>query len=105
VSVSIPIAGLEADVVKSNATAECNGATPSLSGSSDLVNVTILGMPIAAPMPNVAVTLPGGISVMLNEQTSATSGGKGSMTVNAIHVTGPGTDIVVAGAESDIICA
>jgi hypothetical protein len=105
VSVSIPIAGLSADVVKSSATAQCNGATPSVSGSSDLVNVTILGMPIAAPMPNVAVTLPGGISVILNEQKSSTSGGTGTMTVNAIHVTGPGTDIVVAGAESDVTCA
>jgi len=105
VSVSIPIAGLEADVVKSQASAQCNGATPSLSGSSDLVNVTILGMPISAPMPNVAVTLPAGTSLLLNEQTSSTSGGKGWRTVNAIHVTGPGTDIVVAGAESDITCA
>jgi hypothetical protein len=26
------------------------------------------------------------------------------MTVNAIHVTGPGIDIVVASAESDITC-
>jgi hypothetical protein len=105
VSVSIPIAGLSADVVKSQASAQCNGATATTSGSSDLVNVTILGMPISAPMPNVAVTLPGGISVILNEQTSSTSGGKGTMTVNAIHVVGPGTDIVVAGAESDITCA
>jgi hypothetical protein len=105
VSVSIPIAGLSADVVKSQATAQCNGATPSVSGSADLVSVTILGMPISAPMPNVSVTLPGGISVILNEQTSSTSGGTGSMTVNAIHVTGPGTDIVVAGAEADVTCA
>jgi hypothetical protein len=26
------------------------------------------------------------------------------MTVNAIHVTGPGIDVVVASAESDITC-
>jgi hypothetical protein len=104
VTVSIPIAGLQADIVKSQATAQCNGAMPSVSGSSDLVNVTVLGMPISAPFPNVTVTLPGGISVILNEQTSSTSGSQGSMTVNAIHVTGPGTDIVVASAESDITC-
>lgn len=105
VTVSIPIAGLQADIVKSQTTAECNGATPSVSGSSDLVNVTVLGFPIAAPMPNVALTVPGGISVILNEQTSTTNGSTGSMTVNAIHVTGPGTDIVIASAESDITCA
>ena len=104
VSVSIPIVGLSADVVKSQSTAQCNGTTPSVSGSSELVNVTLLGLPISAPMPNVAIVAPGGISVILNEQTSSVNGNQGSMTVNAIHVTGPGIDIVVAGAESDITC-
>jgi len=103
-SVSVPIVGLSADVVKSSSTAQCSGTTPSVSGSSELVNVTLLGLPIAAPMPNVAVVLPGGISVILNEQTSTVSGNQGSITVNAIHVTGPGIDIVVASAESDITC-
>jgi hypothetical protein len=104
VSVSLPIIGLTADVVKSQSTATCSGTTPSVSGSSELVNVTLLGLPISAPMPNVAITLPGGISVLLNEQTSSVNGNQGSMTVNAIHVTGPGIDIVVASAESDITC-
>jgi hypothetical protein len=104
VSVSVPIVGLSADVVKSTSTASCSGTTPSVSGSSELVNVTLLGLPISAPMPNVAIVAPGGISVILNEQTSSVSGNQGSMTVNAIHVTGPGIDIVVAGAESDITC-
>jgi len=104
VTVSIPIIGLTADVVKSTSTAQCSGTTPSVSGSSELLNVTLLGLPISAPMPNVAITLPGGISVMLNEQTSSVSGNQGSITVNAIHVTGPGIDIVVSSAESDITC-
>jgi hypothetical protein len=104
VSVSIPLIGLSADVVKSSSTAQCNGTTPSVSGSSQLVNVTLLGLPISAPMPNVAIVLPGGISVLLNEQKSSVSGSQGSMTVNAIHVTGPGIDILVASAESDITC-
>jgi hypothetical protein len=104
VSVSVPIIGLTADVVKSQSTAQCSGTTPSVSGSSELLNVTLLGLPISAPMPNVAIVLPGGISVLLNEQTSTVSGNQGSITVNAIHVTGPGIDIVVASAESDITC-
>jgi hypothetical protein len=104
VSVSVPIVGLSADLVKSTSTASCNGTTPAVSGSSELVNVTVLGFPISAPMPNVAITLPGGISVMLNEQTSSVKGNQGTITVNAIHVTGPGIDIVVASAESDITC-
>jgi hypothetical protein len=104
VSLSVPIVGLTADVVKSSSTAQCSGTTPSVSGSSELLNVTLLGLPISAPMPNVAIALPGGISVILNEQTSTVNGTQGSTTVNAIHVTGPGIDIVVASAESDITC-
>jgi hypothetical protein len=104
VSVGVPIIGLTADVVKSTSTATCNGTTPSVSGSSQLVNVTVLGLPISAPTPNVSIVLPGGVSVILNEQTSSVSGNTGSMTVNAIHVTGPGINIIVAGAESDITC-
>jgi hypothetical protein len=103
-SVSVPIVGLTADLIKSTSTATCNGTTPSVSGSSELVNVSILGLPISAPTPNVSITLPGGISVILNEQTSTVSGNQGSMTVNAVHVTGPGIDIVVSSAESDITC-
>jgi hypothetical protein len=104
VSVSVPIIGLTADVVKSQTSATCSGTTPSVSGSSQLVSVTLLGLPISAPTPNVAIRLPGGISVLLNEQTSSVNGNQGSITVNAIHVTGPGIDIVVASAESDITC-
>ena len=104
VSVSVPLVGLTADVVKSQTTAQCSGTTPSVSGSSQLVNVTLLGLPISAPTPNVAITLPGGISVLLNEQRRSVSGNQGSITVNAIHITGPGIDIVIASAESDITC-
>jgi hypothetical protein len=102
--VSAPIVGLSADVITSQSTAQCNGTTPSVSGSSELVNVTVLGLPVSAPMPNVRIVLPGGIGVILNEQTSTVSGNQGSITVNAIHVTGPGIDVVVASAESDITC-
>jgi hypothetical protein len=103
-NVSASIVGVSADLVKSQSTAQCNGTTPSVSGSSQLVNVTLLGLPVSAPTPNVSIVLPGGISVILNEQKSTVNGNQGSMTVNAIHVTGPGIDLVVASAESDITC-
>jgi hypothetical protein len=102
--VSVPIVGLSADVITSQSTAQCSGTTPSVNGSSQLVNVTFLGLPVSAPMPNVKIVLPGGIGVILNEQTSTVSGNQGSINVNAIHVTGPGIDLVVASAESDITC-
>jgi hypothetical protein len=103
-SVSVSLIGLTADVIKSTSDASCSGTTPSVSGSSDLVNVTVLGLPITAPTPNLSITLPGGVSVVLNEQTSTVNGNQGSITVNAIHVTGPGIDIVLSSAESDITC-
>jgi hypothetical protein len=92
------------DIVKSQTTAQCSGTTPSVSGSAQLVNLAVLGMPITVSMPNIALTVPGGFSVMLNEQKSSVSGTQGSIIVNAIHVTGPGIDLVVASAESDITC-
>jgi len=49
--------------------------------------------------------LPGGISLIVNEQTSSPSGNAGSITVNALHVKGPSIDIVVASAQSGITCA
>jgi hypothetical protein len=104
VSVSLPIVGLTVDIVKSQTTAQCSGTTPSVSGSAQLVNLAVLGMPITVSMPNIALTVPGGFSVMLNEQKSSVSGTQGSIIVNAIHVTGPGIDLVVASAESDITC-
>ena len=105
VSVSLPIVGLTVDIVKSQTTASCNGTTPSVSGSADLVNIAVLGMPITVPMPNVSLTVPGGFSVILNEQTSSSGGNAGSTTVNALHITGPSIDIVVASAHSDITCS
>jgi hypothetical protein len=48
--------------------------------------------------------LPGGISLVVNQQTSSSGGNSGSITVNALHVTGPSIDIVVSSASSGITC-
>jgi hypothetical protein len=93
-----------ADVVKSNSGASCSGSTASVTGNSELVGLVALGQPIAVSSPNLSISLPGGISLIVNEQTSSPSGGAGSMTVNALHVKGPGIDIVVGSAHSDITC-
>ena len=55
--------------------------------------------------PNLAVSLPGGISLIVNEQTSSPSGNTGSITVNALHVKGPSIDIIVGSAQSGITCS
>jgi hypothetical protein len=94
-----------ADLVKSNSGATCSNGQASVTGSSELVGLVVAGQPVLAVNPNVAISLPGGISVIVNEQTSSPSGNTGAMTVNALHVTGPSVDIVVASAHSDITCS
>lgn len=93
-----------ADLVKSNSGATCSNGQASVTGNSELVGLTVAGQSVLVSNPNVAISLPGGITVIVNEQTSSAGGNTGAMTVNALHVTGPSTDIVVASAHSDITC-
>jgi len=93
-----------ADVVKSNSSASCSGSTAAATGNSEIVGLVAAGQPVLVSNPNLAISLPGGITLRINEQTSSSGGSAGSMTVNGLHVTGPGIDIVVASAHSDITC-
>lgn len=95
---------ITADVVKSNSSATCSGTTASTSGSAQIVNLVAAGQTITVA-PNLAVSLPGGISLIVDEQTSSSGGNTGTITVNALHVTGPAIDIIVASAHSDITCS
>jgi hypothetical protein len=95
---------ITADVVKSNSSATCSGSTASTSGNAQIVNLVAAGQTITVA-PNLAVSLPGGISLIVDEQTSSSGGNSGSITVNALHVTGPGIDIIVASAQSGITCS
>jgi len=70
-----------------------------------IVGLTVAGQSVLVANPNLSISLPGGISVIINQQTSSSGGTSGSITVNALHVTGPGIDIVVGSAESDITCS
>src|SRR6266403_353464 len=81
------------------------GALQSSGGnlSRSLASVNVLGLVAAGQSvvvsnPNLAISLPGGISLIVNEQTSSSGANAGSMTVNALHVKGPSIDIVVASA-------
>src|SRR5438067_3598941 len=96
---------LAASVVKSNSSATCSGGQASTSGSAQLVGLTVAGQSILVSNPNLSISLPGGISVIINQQTRSSGGTSGSVTVNALHVTGPSIDIVVASAQSDITCS
>jgi hypothetical protein len=94
-----------ADVVKSNSSATCSGSQASTSGNAELVGLTVAGQSILVSNPNLSISLPAGISVIINQQTSSSGGTSGSITVNALHVTGPSIDIVVASAQSGITCS
>ena len=94
-----------ADVVKSNSSATCSNGQAVVAGNAVLVGLVAAGQAILVSNPNLAISLPGGINVIVNEQTSSSGGNSGSMTVNALHVSGPGIDIVVASAHSDITCS
>jgi hypothetical protein len=94
-----------ADLVKSNSSATCSSGQAATSGNSELVGLVVAGQPVVTVNPNLAISLPGGLSVIVNEQTSSSGGNSGSMTVNALHVTGPAVDIVVASARSGMVCS
>jgi hypothetical protein len=94
-----------ATVVKSNSSASCSSGQASISGNAELVGLTVAGQSILVSNPNLSLSLPGGISVIINQQTSSSGGTSGSMTVNALHVIGPSIDIIVASAQSGITCS
>src|SRR5213078_4658306 len=59
-----------ADVVKSNSSATCRNGQAAVTGNAELVGVVAAGQSVLVSNPNVAISLPGGISVIVNEQTS-----------------------------------
>ncbi len=103
---SVNVAGIaSADTLSSSTSGSGSGGQASTSGNAQLVGLTVAGQSIVVSNPNLSISLPGGISVIINQQTSSSGGTSGSITVNALHVTGPSLDIVVASAQSDITCS
>src|SRR5438445_1871662 len=93
---------ITADFVRADTTATCNG----VSGSSELVNLKVGGQTIVvAGTPNETVIIPGVLTLVINEQTSSSSGGTNSITVNAIDLTTvDGIRVIISSASSDITC-
>lgn len=107
VELSLPGLALGATALRSEAEARCQSGEPQVSGASEIAGLTINGEPIVVVgSPTLVLPLPLGIvTVKLNEQTSATNGNHGEMTVNAVHITGPFIDIALASSSADIDCA
>ena len=96
---------VKATGVSTSTTATCNGSTASTSGDTQFVSLTVAGQQIVNANPNTAISLPGGIAVIINEQTSSGNGGNTAQTtVNAVHITARGADLVVGSSHSDITC-
>lgn len=101
-----------AGFLMARATAECNGGTASVSGSSQIATLVINGQTIAmSGQPNQTINLPNG-RVVINEQQAFVAGGFGDITVNGLHVTisNPAdgsvlADVVISSAHADITCA
>jgi len=91
-----------ADFVRSQAVATCSG----VSGSSDLVNLQVSGQTITVSgQPNQQVSVPGVLTLVINEQIVSSGGGTNSITVNALDLTTiGGIRVIVSSAHSDITC-
>jgi hypothetical protein len=105
---------IRADFLMSEATAQCNGGSASVSGRSELANLVINNQSIAiSGATNQTIQLPlSAGSVVINQQSSSASGQSGSMDVNALHVVinnpapggAPLADVIISHAHADIIC-
>jgi hypothetical protein len=104
-AVNLTVAGntIAADFLTARALALCTPGGPAVSGSSELVTLTVNNQSVTvAGTPNQTVPLPAGGSIIINEQKSANSG---TIDVNALHVIVPGiAEVVVASAHADIAC-
>jgi len=100
-------AQVTASLVRAETQATCGG----VSGGSEIADLTFGGQAITVTgQPNQTVTLPGGATLIINEQRTASAGTSRQIEVNALHLIVPGpiglgvTEVILASAESDINC-
>ena len=112
--IGLNVAGntISAEFLEAEAEARCADGKAFVSGSAEIAELTINGQTIEVTgEANQTVALPGGGFVVINEQTGSASADKGDITVSALHVVIPGvvpgteTDLYIAQAHADIVCA
>jgi hypothetical protein len=101
---TLTVAGntVAAGFLMTRAEAQCTAAGPVTSGSSELAELVINGQAIAVSgEPNQTITLPNGITVVINEQKTS----PGAITVTAVHlmISGVG-EVIISSAHADIDC-
>ena len=91
-----------ADFVRSQSVATCRG----VSALSELVNLRAAGQDVVVgTAPNQIVSVPGVLTLVINEQIDGSHDGTSDITVNALHLTlATGEEVIVSHAHSDIRC-
>src|SRR5205809_3052293 len=84
------------------ATATCGGA----SGTSEIPDLTVGGVWVdVTGEPNQVYSIPGVLTLVINEQIDGSSGDTYDMTVNALHlILATGVEAVVSSARSAVTC-
>ncbi|MBA4121830.1 MAG: hypothetical protein H0X72_05120 [Acidobacteria bacterium] len=96
---------IASDVVAVSSQCTCKASGPTCEGGP-FANLRINGMVVAITgQPNQTVNLPGGGTVIINEQFLSVSGNSASITINGLHVIIPGVaDVIISSTHSDINC-
>src|SRR3989475_11956771 len=93
---------VKAEFVLARSTATCSG----VSGFSEIANLQVGGESVTVgTTPNQVLTVPGVLTLVINEQTDRSHDGTFDMTVNAPRLTlETGEEVIVSHAHSDIAC-
>ena len=111
---SLDVAGhnISAAFLQARASASCSGSTAAVAGSSELASLTIDGQTVSiGTAANQRIDLAPVGFVIVNEQVGSATADRGDITVSALHIVIPGpvpgtdTNVVVARAHADILCA
>jgi hypothetical protein len=91
-----------ADFLMARSSATCSNGRASTSGSSEIAALSVNGQGVSVSgTPNQTIPLPGGGTLVINEQSSS----PGSIDVSALHLTEPGVaDVVISSTHADISC-
>jgi len=104
-ALNLTVAGntIGADFVIAHANADCGGDVPAVSGSSEIDGLVVNGWSIPVTgLPNQTISLPGGVIMILNEQTSSVQNQSGSMALNAIHIKSLALDVLIASPSASV---
>lgn len=90
-----------ASLLYARSAAVCDG----VSGTSEIIDLTLGGVPFeVSGRPNQVYEVPGVFLMVVNEQVDSSFGDTREITVNAIRVWLTGTEVIVSGTRSAVTC-